>query len=75
MRRAANQRLTTVIGPWTGEPVGKAADATAEDVNAAIAAARRAFDSTDWSTNHALRFELWSKSCMNYAGEFTTAWR
>ena len=38
-----------VIGPWTGAPVGKAADASAADVEAAIVAARRAFDKTDWS--------------------------
>ena len=39
-----------IIGPWTGEPVGKAADATADDVNRAIAAARRAFDETNWGS-------------------------
>ncbi|HTH28537.1 MAG TPA: aldehyde dehydrogenase family protein, partial [Sphingobium sp.] len=37
------------------------ADATAGDVEAAIASARRAFDETDWSTNHALRFDLVTK--------------
>jgi aldehyde dehydrogenase (NAD+) len=47
-----------VIGPWTGQPVGIAADASAADVDAAIAAARRAFDTTDWSTNRELRFAL-----------------
>jgi aldehyde dehydrogenase (NAD+) len=30
-------------------------------VNAAIVAARRAFDTTDWATNHALRFDLAKK--------------
>ncbi len=58
VRRAANQKTYDSIGPWTGEPVGKAADACAEDVNQAIAAARRAFDSTAWSTSQALRFDL-----------------
>jgi len=47
-----------VIGPWTGQPVGKAADASAADVEAAIAAARRAFDETDWSTNRERRVAL-----------------
>lgn len=49
-----------VIGPWTGEPVMKAADASANDVNAAIAAARRAFDTTDWGApeNRQNRFDL-----------------
>ncbi|HEX9118735.1 MAG TPA: aldehyde dehydrogenase family protein, partial [Anaerolineae bacterium] len=37
---------------------GKAADGTAEDVNAAITAARRAFDETDWSTRHSYRLQL-----------------
>ena len=50
-----------VISPWTGESVGKAADATAEDVDAAIAAARKAFDTTDWSTNTEKRVALVKK--------------
>lgn len=61
IRDAAGGKTYDVIGPWTGEIVGKAADASAEDVNEAIAAARRAFDTTDWSTNHAKRFELVKK--------------
>ena len=36
---ASNGATFDVISPWTGEPVGKAADCTADDVNAAIAAA------------------------------------
>ena len=58
LRRAAGGRTYETIGPWTGEPVGQAADASAEDVEEAVAAARRAFDATDWSTNHQLRFDL-----------------
>jgi aldehyde dehydrogenase (NAD+) len=61
IRRAAGDKTYDNIGPWTGEPVGKAADASKADVDAAIVAARRAFDETDWSTNHALRFELMKK--------------
>jgi len=45
---ATGGRTFDVISPWTGEAVGKAADASAADVEAAIAAARRAFDTTDW---------------------------
>ena len=41
--------------PATEETLGVAADASAEDMGAAIAAARRAFDDTDWSTNTELR--------------------
>ncbi len=35
--------------------VGHAPDATVADAEAAVAAARRAFDTTDWSTNTELR--------------------
>ncbi len=57
---ASGGRTYDVIGPWTGQPVCKAADANADDVNRAIAAARRAFDETDWSSegNRAKRLEL-----------------
>lgn len=61
LRDAEDRRTFDVIGPWTGEPVGKAADASAADVDEAIAAARRAFDETDWATNVALRVELVAK--------------
>jgi aldehyde dehydrogenase (NAD+) len=43
------------INPATEEVLGPVADASAEDMQRAIAAARRAFDETDWSTNHAFR--------------------
>jgi aldehyde dehydrogenase (NAD+) len=43
------------INPATEETLGVAADATADDMDAAIGAARRAFDDTDWSTNVELR--------------------
>ncbi len=58
IRRAAGDKTYDRIGPWTGEPVGKAANASAEDVSQAITAARRAFDSTDWAANRQLRFDL-----------------
>ena len=51
LRDAAGGRTYDVISPWTGEVVGKAADATAADVEAAIVAARRAFDETSWSSS------------------------
>jgi acyl-CoA reductase-like NAD-dependent aldehyde dehydrogenase len=41
--------------PATGELVGYAPDASAADASDAIAAARHAFDETDWSTNVELR--------------------
>jgi aldehyde dehydrogenase (NAD+) len=43
------------INPTTEEELGPVADASAADMQRAIAAARRAFDETDWSTNGALR--------------------
>lgn len=48
VRDAEGGKTFDVIGPWTGEVIGKAADASANDVDAAIAAARKAFDQTEW---------------------------
>jgi aldehyde dehydrogenase (NAD+) len=45
----------TNINPATEEVLGEVADASKADMHRAIDAARRAFDETDWSTNHALR--------------------
>jgi aldehyde dehydrogenase (NAD+) len=39
------------VNPATEEVIGEVADATREDMDRAIGAARRAFDTTDWSTN------------------------
>ncbi|HLU41613.1 MAG TPA: aldehyde dehydrogenase family protein [Microthrixaceae bacterium] len=44
-----------VINPANQEVVASVADGTAEDMAAAIAAARRAFDETAWSTDRELR--------------------
>ncbi|MCG8414849.1 MAG: aldehyde dehydrogenase family protein, partial [Pseudomonadales bacterium] len=45
------------INPATEEIMGAVADATTKDMDRAIAAARDAFDNTDWSTNHAFRLK------------------
>ncbi|WP_375372737.1 MULTISPECIES: aldehyde dehydrogenase family protein [unclassified Mycolicibacterium] len=45
----------TNINPATEEVLGEVADASQSDMQRAIDAARRAFDETDWSTNHAFR--------------------
>ena len=45
----------TNINPATEEVLGEVADASKADMHRAIDAARRAFDETDWSTNHDLR--------------------
>ena len=44
-----------ILNPATGEVIGQAPDSTAADVDAAIAAARRAFDESDWATDVELR--------------------
>ena len=43
------------VNPATEEVLGQVADASPEDMERAIAAARRAFDETDWSTNRSFR--------------------
>lgn len=43
------------INPATEEVIGQTYDATPYDMDRAIAAARRAFDETSWSTDHAFR--------------------
>lgn len=43
------------INPADGEVIGQVADASPAEMQRAIAAARRAFDETDWSTNKELR--------------------
>ena len=47
------------INPFTEQAVGVVADATAADMQSAVEAARRAFDTTDWATDHAFR-----KACL-----------
>jgi len=43
------------VNPATEEVIGWVPDASAEDADRAIAAARRSFDETGWSRDHALR--------------------
>ena len=52
---ASNGATYPIINPATGTEIGVAPDGTAADMDSAIAAARRAFDETDWSTNTELR--------------------
>ncbi|WP_182379214.1 aldehyde dehydrogenase [Nocardioides sp. WS12] len=44
-----------IFNPANGEEIGRAPDGTAADMEAAIAAARRAFDESSWSTDRELR--------------------
>jgi aldehyde dehydrogenase (NAD+) len=55
LRPAAGRRTYDNIAPSTEEVCGRAADASADDMQAAIGAARRAFDETSWSTDPAFR--------------------
>ncbi|KRD20853.1 aldehyde dehydrogenase [Mycobacterium sp. Root265] len=43
------------VNPATEEVIGEVTDASTADMRRAIDAARRAFDDTDWSTDHVLR--------------------
>ena len=43
------------VNPATEDEIGRIADASTAEMQRAITAARRAFDETDWSTNHAFR--------------------
>jgi aldehyde dehydrogenase (NAD+) len=55
LRDATTGRTADNVNPATEEVLGLTADAGAEDIDEAIAAARRAFDTTDWSTNREFR--------------------
>jgi len=52
---ASNGKTFANVNPATEEVIGVVADGTRDDMDRAIAAARRAFDTTDWSTNAAFR--------------------
>ncbi|MBM4268033.1 MAG: aldehyde dehydrogenase family protein [Deltaproteobacteria bacterium] len=52
---ATGGRTYPNLNPATEETIGQVADASAADMERAIAAARRAFDETKWSTDLALR--------------------
>lgn len=55
LRAATGGARFETLDPATEEVLGVAADAGAADVDAAIGAARRAFDETTWGTDVALR--------------------
>src|SRR5262245_49622630 len=50
-----SDRTFPSVNPATGEVLGEAPDATVAQTEAAIAAARPAFDTTNWSTDAELR--------------------
>jgi acyl-CoA reductase-like NAD-dependent aldehyde dehydrogenase len=60
----------TNLNPATEEVLGEVSDASKDDMHRAIDAARRAFDETDWATNHAFR-----KRCLEQLQEALEAER
>src|SRR5690349_18701318 len=54
---AASGKTFDDVNPATEEVIGVCADGDATDMDTAIAAARRAFDETDWATDHTRRVE------------------
>ncbi|MBV8981259.1 MAG: aldehyde dehydrogenase family protein [Acidimicrobiia bacterium] len=52
---AVDGRTFDNVNPATEEVLGPVADGNAADMEAAVGAARRAFDSTTWATDHAFR--------------------
>jgi aldehyde dehydrogenase (NAD+) len=55
LRESSTGKTVENVNPATEEVLGQATDASADDMQEAIAAARRAFDTTDWSTNREFR--------------------
>ncbi len=55
LRAAEGGGVFETVNPATEEVLGVAAKATESDAVAAVAAARRAFDTTDWARNHEFR--------------------
>lgn len=55
LRDSSTGKTIDNVNPATEEVLGVATDASAADMEEAIAAARRTFDTTDWSTNHEFR--------------------
>ncbi len=62
---AANARTFANVNPATEDVIGHVADASASDMHHAIDAARRAFDTSAWASDHQLR-----KHCL---GQLQTA--
>lgn len=72
LREATGDGRFENINPATEEVLGSCADATEADLDAAIAAARRAFDETDWSTNPEFRKHCLTQLCDALAEEIET---
>lgn len=72
LREATGDGRFENINPATEEVLGSCADATEADLDAAIAAARRAFDETDWSIDPEFRKHCLTQLCDALAEEIET---
>lgn len=61
VRPAQGDKFFDNVSPWTAEVIGRAADASAADVDEAVSAARRAFDAGEWAQQHAQRHAVLTK--------------
>ena len=71
-RLLETERTFPSINPATGAVLGLAPDATIRDAEAAVEAARRAFDTSDWATNTDLRIrclEQFHQALIDHRGE------
>ena len=74
LRPAENGRTYENIAPTTARSVGRAADGSAADMEEAIAAARRAFDESDWA--HDLQARIgWMDKLQAALAEAIPQWR
>lgn len=73
-REAKSGKRYDILNPATDQVVAQAADAGPEDVDDAVTAARRAFDDTDWGTDHKFRrhcLEQFQAAMREEAAEFS----
>jgi aldehyde dehydrogenase (NAD+) len=63
VQRTSSGATFDVIHPGSEQVVGSATDGTVSDIERAIGAARRAFDTTEWSRDVEFRYHC-STNCM-----------
>ena len=70
---SGGRRTFASLNPATGEVLGYAPDASVADAEAAVAAARKAFDTTDWATNVEY-VSVASNSCTAHSSNTGPTW-
>jgi len=73
--QAASGKTYPNINPANEKVLGVTADAGVEDMQRAIKAAKRAFDTTDWSTNHEKRHQILGKFAQAIKDKVETRFR